>query len=106
MSQVGIKDSWTLVAFRNAFGKMQVSPELTNGETGEKFKTCSFTNNEGKVTLVNFSSNLTSIDTNKSPEEIARQIASQKDDLQVVQLESDTYKLCKKGASNWTEVEL
>lgn len=103
---VGIENSWSLVAFAKAHGKMKVTPELTNGETGEVFKTCAFVDDANNVTLVGFSSNLDSIDTSKNEKIVAKQIAAQKDDLQVVLLKSGNYKLCKRGEDNWAEVDL
>jgi hypothetical protein len=47
--------------------------------------------------VVNFSSNLGEL--------TPQQIASMKDELQVVQLTSGTYKLCKTG-STWEDVDL
>ena len=91
----GIKASWSLVAFARTHGKLSIAP-LVNKETGEAFKSCAFTNGD-TVTFVNFSSKLGEL--------TPQQIASQKDDLQVVQLESGTYKLCKSG-STWEEVDL
>lgn len=93
----GIKASWTLIAFAKSHGKMKVAP-FVNKETGEAFKSCMFVNSEGEVTAtVNFS--------NKLGELTPQQIASQKDELQVVQLNSGTYKLCKAG-STWEDVDL
>ena len=94
---VGIKDSWSLVSFARSHGKMKVAP-FTNSETGEPFKSCAFVNSENEITLVNFSSKLGEL--------TPAQIAAQKDDLQVVMLESGTYKLCKRGENNWEEVDL
>lgn len=105
--KVGIANSWSLVEFKNIYGNMKVTNDFTNGETGETFKSCAFVDpTTNKVTLVGFSGNLTSLDLDKSPAEIARDIASQKADLQVVKLESGRYKLCKKGSNNWASVEL
>lgn len=93
----GIKNSWTLIAFAKSHGKMKVAP-FVNKETGEAFKSCMFVNSDGEVTAtVNFSSNLGEL--------TPQQIASQKDELQVVQLNSGTYKLCKAG-STWEDVDL
>lgn len=91
----GIKASWSLIAFARTHGKMSIAP-LVNHETGEAFKSCAFTNGDN-VTFVNFSSKLGEL--------TAQEIVAQKDDLQVVQLESGTYKLCKSG-STWEEVDL
>lgn len=93
----GIKNSWSLVAFARTNGKMKVAP-FVNKETGEAFKSCMFVDNDGNVTkVVNFSSKLGEL----TPAEIA----SRKDELQVVELESGTFKLCKTG-STWEDVDL
>ena len=94
---VGIKNSWSLISFARAHGRMKVAP-FVNKETGEAFKSCAFVDSEGATTLVAFSSNLGEL--------TPRQIAAQKDNLQVVELESGTYKLCKQGASSWEDVDL
>lgn len=82
--------------------KMQVG-NFTNGKTGDKFKSCIFTNNEGTATFVSFSNNLGVL--------TPQQIAAQKDELQVVELETEGYEdhhfsLCKKGENNWETVDL
>jgi hypothetical protein len=93
----GIKASWSLVAFARTHGKMKVGA-FVNKDTGEAFKSCMFVGADNNVTaVVNFSSNLGEL--------TPQQIASMKDDLQVVQLNSGTYKLCKNG-STWEEVDL
>mgnify|MGYP003560495789 FL=1 len=94
---VGIKNSWSLLSFARAHGRMKVAP-FVNKETGEAFKSCAFVTSEGTTTLVAFSSNLGEL--------TPRQIAAQKDNLQVVQLETGTFKLCKQGASSWEDVDL
>lgn len=92
-----IKNSWSLIAFAKEFGpKMQVG-EFVNKETGEDFKSCIFTNGETK-TFVAFSSKMGPL----SP----REIAAQKNELQVVQLESGNYSLCKQGKNTWEDVDL
>lgn len=92
-----IKNSWSLIAFAKEFGpKMQVG-EFVNKETGEDFKSCIFTNGETR-TFVAFSSKMGVL----SP----REIAAKKNELQVVQLESGHYSLCKKGENAWEEVDL
>lgn len=95
-NNVGIKNSWGLLAFARMKGKMQVAP-FVNKETGESFKSCMFTDPDGNRTIVNFSSKLGEL----TPAEII----AQKADLQVVELESGYYKLCKSG-STWEDVEL
>lgn len=93
----GIVASWGLVAFAKSNGRMKVG-SFVNKDTGEAFKSCMFVDAEGNVQkVVNFSSNLGEL--------TPQQIASMKDELQVVQLTSGTYKLCKSG-STWEEVDL
>ena len=94
---VGIKDSWSLLSFARAHGRMKVAP-FVNKETGEAFKSCAFVDSEGATTLVAFSSNLGEL--------TPQQIAAQKNSLQVVELESGTYKLCKQGNTSWEDVDL
>lgn len=92
-----IKNSWSLIAFAKEFGpKMQVG-EFVNKETGEDFKSCIFTNGETR-TFVAFSSKMGVL----SP----REIAAKKNELQVVQLESGNYSLCKQGKNTWEDVDL
>lgn len=92
-----IKNSWSLIAFAKKFGpKMQVG-EFVNKETGEDFKSCIFTNGETR-TFVAFSSKMGPL----SP----REIAAKKKELQVVQLESGHYSLCKQGENAWEDVDL
>ena len=92
-----IKNSWSLIAFAKEFGpKMQVG-EFVNKETGEDFKSCIFTDGETR-TFVAFSSKMGPL----SP----REIAAKKNELQVVQLESGHYSLCKQGENTWEEVDL
>ena len=93
----GIKKSWSLLAFAKEFGRMKVAP-FVNKETGETFKSCAFIGEEGKVTLVGFSSNMGEL----TPAEIS----AQKNELQVVELNSGNYKLCKAGADSWEDVTL
>lgn len=104
-TKVGVSKSWSLIEFARKFGQMKVTNELVNTLTGEAFKSCAFIN-EGKVTLVGFSSKLTTINPDDDPKVISRQISAQKDQLQVVQLESGNYKLCQVGTDNWVSVDL
>ena len=92
----GIKNSWSLIAFAKEHGKMQVG-EFANKETGEVFKSCIFTDGDSRC-FVAFSSKMGEL----SPKEIAQQ----KDDLQVVQLESGNYSLCRVGQNAWEDVDL
>lgn len=97
VQNVGIRNSWSLLSFARAHGKMKVAP-FVNKETGEAFKSCAFVDSDGATTLVAFSSNLGEL--------TPRQIAALKDKLQVVELETGTYKLCKQGNSSWEDVDL
>lgn len=95
---VGIKNSWSLLAFARMKGKMQVG-SFVNKETGDTFKSAIFTDvNSGDRCFVAFSSNLGEL----TPAEIA----SQKDKLQVVELESGNYSLCRQGENSWEDVTL
>ena len=94
---VGIKNSWSLISFARTHGRMKVAP-FVNKETGECFKSCAFLDSDGEITLVAFSSKLGEL--------TPKQIAAQKDDLQVVQLESGSFKLCKAGHDTWEDVDL
>ena len=96
-SNVGIKNSWSLISFAKTHGRMKVAP-FVNRETGECFKSCAFVSNTDEVTLVAFSSKLGEL----TPAEIA----AQKDDLQVVLLDTGKYSLCSKGANQWELVDL
>lgn len=93
----GIKNSWSLLAFAKMKGKMQVG-NFVNSETGEEFKSCVFTDQEGSRCFVAFSSKLGEL----TPAEIS----SRKNELQVVELESGNFSLCKQGENNWQDVEL
>ena len=110
-NNIGIINSWSLIAFAKAHGKMQVG-EFANKETGETFKSCIFSNGEDRC-FVAFSS--------KMGELTPREIAAMKDDLQVVQLKVDddvlkrrkesgyqleSYILCNVGENSWEEVDL
>lgn len=95
---VGIRNSWSLLAFAKSHGKMQVG-SFTNKETGEEFKSCIFTNpNDQSRCFVAFSSKLSEM----SPADIA----AKKNDLQVVELESGNFSLCSVGSNAWQDVEL
>ena len=94
---VGIQNSRSLLSFARVHGKMKVAPFI-NKETGEAFKSCAFVDSDNAVTLVAFSSNLGEL--------TPQQIAAQKNELQVVELESGTFKLCKQGVNSWDDVDL
>lgn len=94
---IGIINSWSLLAFAKEHGKMQVG-DFANKDTGEVFKACIFTKPDGTRTFVAFAA--------KMGELTPKQIAEMKDELQVVQLESGNYSLCKIGTSSWENVNL
>ena len=96
-SNIGIKNSWSLISLAKIHGRMKVAP-FVNHETKECFKSCAFLSSDGEITLVAFSSNLGEL--------TPRQIAAQKNDLQVVQLESGSFKLCRVGHDTWEDVDL
>lgn len=97
-NNVGIRNSYSLLAFAKSHGKMQVG-KFVNKETGEEFSSCIFTNPEDQSRcFVSFSQNLGELS--------AREIADRKDSLQVVELETGNFKLCNVGANNWQDVDL
>ena len=96
-TNVGIKNSWSLLAFARMKGKMQVG-KFANKESGKEFKSCVFTDDENNHCFVAFSSKLGEL----TPAEIA----AQKDRLQVVELESGNYSLCRQGENTWKDVTL
>lgn len=96
----GIKNSWSLISFAKQFGKPKVA-EVANKETGEMFKCMAFGEGDN-LTFVSFSP--------KIGELTPKEIASQKDDLQVVECTTKTgrtmFSLCHKGESSWEDVDL
>ena len=97
MANVGIKQGWSLLAFASG-KKMQVG-SFVNSETGELFKSCIFTEQStGNRCFVAFSSNLGEL--------TPAQISAMKHELQVVELNSGNFSLCKQGQGAWEDVEL
>ena len=97
MSNVGIKNSWSLVDFAKANGQLKLTKEFVNPNTGETFRSLAFVNGQN-VTLVGFSSNLGELTPNE--------IVTQKNELQVVELETGNYKLCKSSSDHWETIDL
>ena len=109
----GIKNSWTLMGFARAHGKMKLA-EFTNQDTGEVYKGCAFVNPETNATcFVSFSSKLGELS--------AEEIVAQKDKLQVCELnvapdvaerraangrQAESYCLCMVGQNAWQDVDL
>ena len=95
----GIKDSWSLLEFARQKG-MPKRAELTSKE-GENFAALMFPTpdaNGRDFTMVSFSSNLGELSVSE--------VVARKNDLQIVQLESGSYILCRKGEGGWEEVQL
>lgn len=90
--------SWSLVAFASSFGKMKLG-SFVNDE-GTPFKSCIFVKENGEKTFVGFSQKLGELS--------ALEIASRKNELQIVKTDSGKYKLCKKGnpGETWEDVDL
>lgn len=93
----GITNSWTLLDFASIHGKMRVGTcTVKEGpRAGEQFQAMQFTAPNGVRTFVSFSSNLGELS--------AKEIANRKNSLQVVELESGSYKLCNQGSDLWGE---
>lgn len=96
-TNVGIRNSWSLLSFARMKGKMQRG-EFVNKETGESFASCIFTDPEGNRTFVAFSSKLGPLS--------AAEIVAKKAELQVVELESGHYSLCRQGENTWEDINL
>ena len=95
-----IKNSWSLVAFAHDFGSKGVRVGVcTNGSTGERYPAVAFTDMDNTRTFVSFSPKLGAL--------TAKELAAQKDDLQVVLCETregkDMFSLCKQGEGAWGE---
>lgn len=108
-NNVGIVNSWGLLAFAKSHGQMKVVPpsKHVNRETGEEFTSGSVAfvhptekddQGRAKVCFVAFSQNLGEL----TPAEIA----AQKDNLQVVELASGNFCLCAMGSNSWETVDL
>lgn len=93
----GIINHWSLIAFAQKMGKKMQVGTFANKETGEEFKSCIFSDGDAR-TFVSFSSKLGEL--------TPREIATMKDNLQVVQLASGNYSLCKVGENTWEDVDL
>lgn len=86
---MAIENSWSIEEFKNLKGNNVRRKEFMNGETGETFESLCFFSPSGELTLVGFSSKLGELTD--------AQIRKQKDELQIVRLDSGSYKLCKRG---------
>ena len=91
-------NTWSLIAFIKEFGpRMQVG-EFTNHDTGEKFKSCVFTQENGTKTFVAFSSKLGVL--------TEREIADRKEDLAVIKSKAGHYSLIKGRRKAWKDVDV
>lgn len=91
-------NTWSLIAFIKEFGpRMQVG-EFTNHDTGEKFKSCVFTQENGTKTFVAFSSKLGVL--------TEREIADMKEDLAVIKSKAGHYSLIKGRRKAWKDVDV
>nr|DAT77993.1 MAG TPA: hypothetical protein [Caudoviricetes sp.] len=91
-------NTWSLIAFIKEFGpRMQVG-EFTNHDTGEKFKSCVFTQENGTKTFVAFSSKLGVL--------TEREIADMKEDLAVIKSKTGHYSLIKGRRKAWKDVDV
>lgn len=98
MANVGIKNSWSFISFVKTFGPTVKIAPFINSKTNEPFTSLAVIDNSDTITLVSFSSSLGEL--NK------QQLKAQKNKLQVVELETGKYKLCKQGTDNWETVDL
>lgn len=91
------KQSWSLIEFAKKHGSPKLA-HCVNNDTGEQFDCLAFIMGDTR-TFVAFSSNLGTL--------TAREVAAQKNDLQIVQFEeSDNYCLCKKSNNSWEDIDL
>lgn len=100
-----IVKSWDLVEFAKMKGKPSLGTFNCTNSAGEQFtaKSVVFTDpsnpdNQTNKCFVGFSRNLGELTTSE--------IVARKNELQVVQLESGSHILCKKGANAWEDFEL
>lgn len=96
----GIKNSWSLVAFRRLKGVPR--PNTSKDKDGQPFHNLVFTDEAGNFTFVSFSSKLGVLEP--------AEIQARKDELQVIQLNDDPetgkeggYQLCRAGNLNLGE---
>lgn len=96
-----IKNSWSFISFAKEFGSKGVRVgKCTNGETGEQYPAVAFTASDNTRVFVSFSPKLGAL--------TAKELAEQKDDLQIVlcvtKKGKDMFSLCKQGnAELWGE---
>ena len=89
-------NSWSLVEFARLHGKMQVG-EFENRETGEKYKSCIFTDKDGSTIYVSFYSKLGIL--------TPQQIKERKENLNVGLLNTNKYVLYEVW-DGWSDVNI
>ena len=100
-TQKGIKNSWSFFEFCRANGKMKrgtfttVDPDTHQPRT---FQSLVFPDSPKGMTFLSFSSNLGELSH--------AELKAQRADLQVVELESGTFKLCRKGEGAWEDEDI
>ena len=95
-SSSDVVKTWSLVEFAKEHGKMQVG-DFTNRITGEKSKSCIFTDKNGNTVNVSFDSKLGTL--------TPLQIKEKRDSLKVCLLKTNKYMLFKELVG-WNEVNL
>ena len=94
---MAIVNSYSLMSY--ASGKRMQVGNFVNSNDGSTFSSCIFTDKAtGNRTFVSFSSNLGEL----TPAEIS----ARKHELQIVELDSGSFKLCKQGQEAWEDVAL
>lgn len=93
---MSIIHSWPLRTFKREHENRLRIGTFVNKKTAEEFKSLIF--GEENLYFVTFSSKLGVLTREK--------LKSMADELQVVQLGSGNYKLCREGESPWEEIDL
>lgn len=99
MAQNSIVNHWSFLAFAREFGAKFAKGACTNHETGEIYQACTFTDKEGNRTFVGLGKSL-------GQDMSLQELVDMRNNLQVVELDSGTYRLCKQGESTWETVDL
>lgn len=94
---MAIQKSWSLSAFTESHGK-KIKISHFESPDGESWNSCFLTAPDGGQTRVQFSSEW------EGPQTLA-EIKSRKDKLQVVQIESGSFIMCKAGTVGTTVEE-
>lgn len=97
MEQQEIINSWSLVSFCQVNGNPKFAT-LKNKQSGNQFQALMF--NEGEK-MVTFSNNMC-----QNGEDSFTYVMDNVQKLNVIQLESGSYKLCQRGNSAWKEMAI